>query len=116
MVVAARTARNVTAPASHGLVDVRGGSPARAGIYQFEVGGRMATPRWHSHDLHQLEYAFEGVAQVETASARYLLPPQQAIWIPAGVEHCTTLTRVRTLSVFFAPQPGLAAGGRGRIL
>jgi hypothetical protein len=67
MVVAARTARNVTAPASHGLVDVRGGSPARAGIYQFEVGERMATPRWHSHDLHQLEYAFEGVAQVETA-------------------------------------------------
>jgi mannose-6-phosphate isomerase-like protein (cupin superfamily) len=54
---------------------------------------------WHTHALHQLEYAFEGVAEVETATARYLLPPQQAVWIPAGVEHCTTLTRVRTASI-----------------
>jgi hypothetical protein len=94
----------VTVPARVDHRDVRGGSPAWAGTYPFEVGAEVVTG-WHSHDLHQLEHAFEGVAQVETATARYLLPPQQAIWIPAGVEHCTTLTRVRTVSAFFEPAP-----------
>jgi len=100
--VPARAARNMTVPARAGQRDVRDGSAVGAGTYPFECGADVVTG-WHHHDLHQLEYAFEGVAQVETATARYLLPPQQAAWIPAGVEHCTTLTRVRTLSVFFDP-------------
>ena len=68
------------------------------------------------HDLHQIEYAFEGTVEVETAAAHYLLSPQQAIWVPAGLAHCTTLHRVRTVSVFFAP--GMVAGGddRARVL
>jgi AraC-like DNA-binding protein len=40
---------------------------------------------------------------VEAADAHYLLPPQQAIWIPAGLPHRTTLRQVRTVSVFFHP-------------
>jgi hypothetical protein len=56
------------------------------------------------------------VAQVETATARYLLPPQQAIWIPAGTEHCTTLTRVRTVSAFFEPVPAAGARSQVRVL
>jgi AraC-like DNA-binding protein len=115
VVVSARKARNVTAPAKHGFRDVRAGSPARAGTYPFEVGEQVITG-WHTHDLHQLEYAFEGVAEVETDAARYLLPPQQAIWIPAGVEHCTTLTRVRSVSVFLDPSLGISAGERVRVL
>ncbi len=71
---------------------------------------------WHSHDFHQVEYAFEGVADVQTDSARFLLPPQQAVWIPAGVEHCSTLTRVKAVSVFFEPSMGLPVGDRVRIL
>lgn len=105
----------MTVPAKYGFYDVRGGSPARAGTYQFEVGEQVIN-RWHSHDLHQLEYAFEGVAEVETDAARYLLPPQQAIWIPAGLEHCTTLTRVRTVSVFLDPSLGIDAGDRARVI
>ena len=49
-------------------------TPVRAGTYRLEVGDEGITG-WHSHDRHQLEYAFEGVAQVETETARYLLPP-----------------------------------------
>jgi AraC-like DNA-binding protein/mannose-6-phosphate isomerase-like protein (cupin superfamily) len=113
--VSARAAKKVTVPASIGRRDVRGGSSAWAGTYPFEVGEEAFTG-WHSHDLHQLEYAFEGVAQVETATARYLLPPQQAVWIPAGVEHCTTLTRVRTVSAFFEPAPGTGVREQVRIL
>jgi AraC-like DNA-binding protein len=120
--VSARAARNVTAPASLGGRDVRAGSRGLAGTYPFEIAEESVTG-WHHHDLHQLEYAFEGVAEVETDGTRYLLPPQQAAWIPAETEHCTTLTRVRTLSVFFDPAffaalgPAAAeAGSRVRIL
>ena len=45
--------------------DVRGSGTASAGTYAFEIGEEMVTG-WHTHDLHQLEYAFEGVAQVES--------------------------------------------------
>jgi AraC-like DNA-binding protein len=113
--VSASVAKEVTVPAKLGRFDPRGESRALAGSYTFEVGQETVTG-WHTHDLHQLEYAFEGVAQVETATVRYLLPPQQAVWIPAGVEHCTTLTRVRTASVFFDRAFGIQAGERVRIL
>ena len=113
--VSSSSANKVTSPATPGLQEVGGPDQILAGTYPFEIGEEVVTG-WHFHDLHQLEYAFEGTAQVETAAARYLLPPQQAIWIPAGVEHCTTLSRVRTLSVFFDPSMGLAAGEDVRVI
>ncbi|HMD92842.1 MAG TPA: helix-turn-helix transcriptional regulator [Trebonia sp.] len=115
MTVSASAAKELTVPARHGHSDVRGRSGALAGSYPFDTGDEVITG-WHHHDLHQLEYAFEGVAQVETADAHYLLPPRQAAWIPAGVEHRTTLTRVRTVSVFFDPAFGLRAHNRVRIV
>ena len=93
---------------------MRAGKPARAGSYVYE-GGDLVTG-WHTHDLHQLEYAFEGVAEVETAASHHLLPPQQAAWIPAGLPHSTTLKRVRSVSVFFHPEMVQGADDRVRIL
>lgn len=59
---------------------------------------------WHSHDNDQLLYAISGTLQVETAEARYLLPPQRALWIPADTHHRTWLHNVRAATVFF-PAP-----------
>lgn len=114
MAVPARSSQilPVSASVRHEGVDA---SVVGAGTYALEFGEEVITG-WHSHDLHQLEYAFEGVAQVETATARYLLPPQQAVWIPAGTVHNSTLTNVKGVSVFFDPAMGLAAGDRVRIL
>jgi AraC-like DNA-binding protein/mannose-6-phosphate isomerase-like protein (cupin superfamily) len=111
MTVPARSAKSLTGPANPGAEE----APVRAGTYSVELGDDVVTG-WHSHDLHQVEYAFEGIAEVQTETARFLLPPQQAVWIPAGVEHCSTLTRVKTVSVFFDPSMGLPAGDRVRIL
>jgi AraC-like DNA-binding protein len=97
-----------------GVVDMRGGSPVRAGAFPYD-GGDLVTG-WHSHDLHQIEYAFEGIAEVETDGAHYLLPPQQAVWIPAGLTHRTTLKRVRSVAVFFDPAMVEGADDRVRIL
>jgi AraC-like DNA-binding protein len=95
-------------------VDMRGGAPARAGTYAFD--GDDTVTGWHTHDLHQIEYAFQGVVEVETEGGHYLLPPQQAIWIPAGLIHRTTLRQVRTVSVFFHPDMVQRMGARARVL
>ena len=96
------------------MVDMRAGAPVRAGTFSYE-GGDVVTG-WHSHDMHQIEYAFEGIAEVETSATHHLLPPQQAVWIPAGLSHCTTLKRVRSIAVFFDPTMVPRADDRVRVL
>jgi AraC-like DNA-binding protein/quercetin dioxygenase-like cupin family protein len=95
-------------------VDMRGGAPVRAGTFAFD--GDDTVSHWHTHDLHQVEYAFQGVVEVEADGVHYLLPPQQAIWIPAGLSHRTTLRQVRTVAVFFHPDMVSPAGERVRVL
>ena len=46
----------------------------------------------HSHDWHQLIYASEGVMWVHTAAGDWVVPPNRAVWVPAGVEHGIELT------------------------
>lgn len=41
----------------------------------------------HSHDWVQFTYASAGIMQVLTEHHSYLLPPQCAVWIPAGLRH-----------------------------
>ena len=42
---------------------------------------------FHQHRRAQLVYASRGLITVATHSAAYLVPPQRAVWMPAGVEH-----------------------------
>lgn len=93
---------------------MREGSPVRAGTFVFEA--RDLDSGWHIHDLHQIEYAFEGIAVVETAGTHYLLPPRQAVWIPAGLMHRTTLKHVHSMAVFFDPSMVHGADDRVRVL
>jgi len=115
MAVSAQSDKVLSSSAKAQLVDMRSGSAQSAGSYTYE-GDELITT-WHAHDLHQLEYAFHGTVEVETATAHFLLPPQQAAWIPSGVDHRTTIrTTVRTISVFFEPDLVPDPGGRVRIL
>lgn len=41
----------------------------------------------HDHAWHQLSYASAGVLRVATADNAWIVPPNRAVWIPAGVEH-----------------------------
>ena len=85
------------------VIDLRRGGRALGGSYLYE--GDALITGWHSHDVHQIEYALHGVVEVETDSAHYLLPPQQAAWIPAGLEQWSTFW---THSLF--PDYGFASG------
>lgn len=41
----------------------------------------------HSHTRAQVIYAVRGVMQVRTSQGVWVVPPQQALWVPPGVEH-----------------------------
>lgn len=41
----------------------------------------------HAHDWHQLIYASEGVMWVLTPGKEWVVPPNRAVWVPAGVKH-----------------------------
>jgi AraC-like DNA-binding protein/quercetin dioxygenase-like cupin family protein len=41
----------------------------------------------HTHPRAQLIFAAEGVMRVVTAEGAWVVPPQRAVWLPAGVEH-----------------------------
>jgi AraC-like DNA-binding protein len=115
MAVSAQSDKILPLSANSDLVDMRAGSRQTAGSYTYEGDELVST--WHAHDLHQLEYAFHGTVEVETATAHFLLPPQQAAWIPSGVEHRTTIrTTVRTISVFFESALVADPGERVRIV
>lgn len=112
--VYARPASSSPFAANPQLVEMRVTDEVRAGTIPYE-GDDLVTG-WHVHDLHQIEYAFAGVAEVETERAHYLLPPQQAVWVPAGLPHNTTLKQVRSVSVFFDPELVPGADDRARVL
>ena len=115
MNIGAQSARYPAETAKVSRVGLRRGGQALAGSYLYE-GNRLVTG-WHSHDMHQIEYALGGVVEVETATAHYLLPPQQAAWIPAGLVHQATMNAdVRTVSVMFDPALVPRGGDRARIL
>jgi AraC-like DNA-binding protein len=115
MTVSASSARDLAQAVNIGRVELRRGGRARAGSYLYE-GHRLVTG-WHSHDLHQIQYAIGGVVEVETAAAHYLLPPQQAAWIPVGLEHQATMNPdVRSVAVMFDPGLLPPTDQRARIL
>lgn len=66
----------------------------------------------HKHQTGQLVFALCGVMLVRTGSMLWSVPPQRALWIPAGHLHTIEmLSPVELRTVYF--QPGLIAEGEG---
>ncbi|MCV7321757.1 AraC family transcriptional regulator [Mycolicibacterium confluentis] len=115
MTVSALSDRHRAVSANVPHIDLRRGGRALAGSYLYE-GDKLLTG-WHSHDVHQIEYAIGGVVEVQTPAGHYLLPPQQAAWLPVGLEHSATMNSdVKTIAVMFDPELVPNAGDRARIL
>lgn len=56
----------------------------------------------HSHDRIQVLYACSGVMSVVTPTMSFVIPPQRAVWLPAGIEHevsCRGPVSLRTLYI-----------------
>jgi AraC-like DNA-binding protein len=41
----------------------------------------------HTHAWGQLAYISKGVLTMQTSQGAFVLPPQQALWLPPGIEH-----------------------------
>ncbi|MCQ8242090.1 AraC family transcriptional regulator [Rhizosaccharibacter radicis] len=66
----------------------------------------------HRHGRAQLLYAASGTMAVTTDAGCTVVPPQRALWLPAGVEHevlCRSPVSLRTLYVDDAAVEGLPA-------
>src|ERR1700722_13415931 len=115
MTVPASSAKDQVQTATTGLVKL-GESGRWAGGSHMYAGEQLVTG-WHYHDVYEIEYACHGVVEVRTQAGHYLLPPHQAAWIPAGLQHQTTLNADgQTLAVIFEPGLVPAAGDRVRII
>lgn len=71
---------------------------------------------WHKHDMHQLLYAFDGAVEVEGRAARYKVPRQFAMWIPAGTVHRTRIQKVPSGSVFLSADMVDSPAGDPRVI
>lgn len=71
---------------------------------------------WHHHDMHQIQYAFEGAITLEDRHGRHLLPRSLAGWIPAGVTHRDSVRKVRSVSLLLSPDMAPDAGDRVRVI
>lgn len=68
----------------------------------------------HEHGRGQLLHPSTGVVTVTTHAGRWMVPPDHALWIPAGVRHAVdTIGRVEMHSVYVLP--GAIAGLPGHL-
>lgn len=62
----------------------------------------QAIARPHKHPWIQFSYALQGVIEVRTRTGRFMAPPQQAVWVPATLEHgvrCSPDAQIRSLYI-----------------
>jgi AraC-like DNA-binding protein len=62
---------------------------------------------FHTHERSQLSYALTGVMSVVTDSSTYVLPPNRAIWLPAGTPHQVSCRGAVTFNTLYVA-PDLA--------
>jgi AraC-like DNA-binding protein len=59
----------------------------------------------HAHRRGQFAFASRGTISVSTPQGRWLVPPQRACWVPAGIVHEMTMSGpVTMLNVFVSPE------------
>ena len=62
--------------------------------------GELIEP--HAHELAQIVFARRGVMRVQTEAGAWVVPPERAIWMPAGIVHwirCVTAVAMRSVYV-----------------
>ena len=60
----------------------------------------------HSHPWNQLVYAISGVVIVAIAGSSFVVPPEQAVWLPTGTRHSVgSLFGAEFRSLYIADEP-----------
>ncbi|RJX73391.1 helix-turn-helix domain-containing protein [Pseudomonas sp. LS-2] len=72
--------------------------------------------RRHRHRRAQLLYGSTGVMKVSTGQGDWVVPAQQAVWIPPGFEHEVLMLGVTTRSLYIEPAAAPAARSRCEVI
>jgi AraC-like DNA-binding protein/quercetin dioxygenase-like cupin family protein len=81
----------------------RRGAPAATALASDYRDG--ASTGWHSHYRAQLAFAVSGVMHVDTEQGAFVVPPQRALWLPAGMRHCIAMHgAVGMRTIYVAPE------------
>jgi len=71
----------------------------------------------HRHRRSQMLYGASGVIIVSTEQGNWVVPPQRAIWIPAGIAHqVLMLGAVATRSIYLEPAAALDMPDRCQVI
>lgn len=65
----------------------------------------------HAHARGQFAFASRGTIGLTTPHGRWLVPPQRACWVPAGVRHALTMTGPVTMFNAFVSDAAARAAG-----
>lgn len=65
----------------------------------------------HSHRRGQFAFASRGAISLATPAGNWLVPPQRACWVPAGVEHEMTMSGAVTMVNTFVSNETVRAEG-----
>lgn len=65
--------------------------------------------KWHSHSRSQLCFARSGVMSLVTEQTSFVLPPNRAVWLPAGMLHQVACLGPVSVQVLYV-DPGLPSG------
>ena len=92
------------------LLDPYEDTPRPVVVTQNQHAAGSTFPR-HAHRRGQFAFAARGTITVATPHGRWLVPPQRACWVPAGVEHEMTMGGpVTMINVFVSADRAIAAG------
>jgi AraC-like DNA-binding protein/quercetin dioxygenase-like cupin family protein len=77
--------------------------PLAAMAKEFADGHRIAR---HAHARAQLIFAIRGVMTVSADRSRYVVPPQRALWMPAGMAHAIALSGPVSMRTLYVQEKG----------
>lgn len=85
--------------------------PAAVFLRSENLAARAVFPL-HSHDWNQFVYATSGTLVVKVAGSWYVITPEQAIWVPTGVQHTSgALNGAAFRNLYVADSPNLGMPG-----
>ncbi|BAV98174.1 AraC-like DNA-binding protein [Lysobacter enzymogenes] len=81
---------------------------------EYPSGHRIAR---HRHRRSQLLYGAHGIMVVGTEAGRWMVPPERAAWIPAGMPHDVhVLAPISTRSIYVEPEVSAALPADCRVI
>lgn len=89
----------------HAVPDIK--TLPRPMYIRLECFAANSTVKPHAHTWGQLTYSLTGIMRIETTQGNFIIPPQYALWIPAGIVHTAFMLSKTEFRSLYVEQPFL---------